>query len=540
MRYTTLFFFFILLKTVPLSASHIIGGEVTYECLGNGRYLVDFHIYRDCQPGNADFDRTGVLTYFVCDEDGNCDGQSQSDGRILRVAPRIIRPVDPPDLECLVAPVDICVEEAIYTFEVDGNRATFNPLPSNTYVLVFQRCCRNETILNIESPGTSGSSYIAKISPISQSTCNSSPVFNDFPPTIICNNEPINFDHSATDPDGDSLVYSFCTPLLGGGLAGDADLDPLGNALACDGAGPEPACPNFDNPVSFIEPTYTAQRPMAGNPVVQIDSETGLITGIPTVQGQFVVGVCVSEYRNGELLGTIQRDFQFNVAACIQEITAQIASDEVIENIGPNGQIVSRDFALTVCGQESVEFVNESFDRAFIDNIRWEFDGGTILSDDWNATVAFPGQGTYAGKLVLNPDSPQCIDSANIFVEILPDLTADFAATFDSCAISPVQFTDNSVAEASTITSWQWTFDDGATSSQTSPTHQYDNSGSYRVQLTIEDDNGCTSEYVETINYAPAPQAVDIDQSATTGCDPAPVVFINNSSPLDDSYRVLW
>ncbi|MEM6319105.1 MAG: PKD domain-containing protein, partial [Bacteroidota bacterium] len=250
--------------------------------------------------------------------------------------------------------------------------------------------------------------------------------------------------------------------------------------------------------------------------------------------------VCVSEYRNGELLGTIQRDFQFNVAACIQEITAQIASDEVIENLGPNGQIVSRDFALTVCGQESVEFVNESFDRAFIDDIRWEFDGGTILSDDWNATVAFPSQGTYAGKLVLNPDSPQCIDSANIFVEILPDLTADFAATFDSCSISPVQFTDNSVAEASTITNWQWAFDDGATSTQMSPTHQYDNSGSYRVQLTIEDDNGCTSEYVETINYAPAPQAVDIDQSATTGCDPVPVIFINNSSPLDDSYEVLW
>lgn len=530
-----------LFLSFQLSASHIIGGEVTYECLGNGQYLVEFHLYRDCATGNAAFDNLGVLTYFICDADGACsDNKTQADGNILRVAPREIRTVDPPDLECLVAPVEACVEEAIYAFEIDGTRAIFNPMSDSSYVIAFQRCCRNETILNIENPGFSGSTYVIEINPASQASCNSSPVFKNFPPTIICNNEPINFDHSATDPDGDSLVYSFCSPLLGGGIVGDFILDPDGDARDCDGVGPEPACTNLADEVVFIEPTYSATAPMAGDPVVSIDPVTGLITGIPNIQGQFVVGVCVEEYRNGQLMGSIQRDFQFNVAECIQSITAQIQSDEVRENVGPNGNVISRDFSLTLCGQEIVTFVNESFDRAFINDILWEFEGGTILSNDWDAEVMFPGQGEYEGKLYLNPSSPQCIDSANIFVEILPDITANFGQSFDPCIIGPVTFVDSSTTEGQAITNWDWNFGDGTTSNQQSLSHQFSNVGDFDISLMVTDDNGCQDTKTISINYAPAPQSISVAQSAEGGCNPMPIIFTNNSMPIGADYEIFW
>ncbi|MFK7980790.1 MAG: PKD domain-containing protein [Saprospiraceae bacterium] len=528
-----------LLFSYQLSASHIIGGEVTYECLGNGQYLVEFHLYRDCS-GNVGFDNLGILTYFICDANGTCaDNKTQADGNVLRVAPREIRPVSPPDLECLLAPVDACVEEAIYAFEIDGTRAIFNPMSDSSYVIAFQRCCRNETILNIEDPEFSGSTYVIEINPASQASCNSSPVFNNFPPTVICNNEPINFDHSASDPDGDSLVYFFCSPLLGGGIVGDVNLDPTGDARDCDGVSPEPACTNLEE-VVFIGPTYSAATPMAGNPVVSIDSVTGLITGIPTIQGQFVVGVCVEEYRDGQLMGSIQRDFQFNVAACIQNITAQIQSDEVRENIGPNGNVISRDFALTFCGQETVTFVNESFDRAFINDILWEFEEGTIISNNWDAEVMFPGQGDYAGKLYLNPNSPQCIDSANIFVKILPDITADFSQSFDSCTIGPVTFVDASSTDAQSITNWDWDLGDGNTSNLQNPVYQYANAGNYGISLSVTDNNGCTDTETVNINYAPAPQSVAIVQSTEGGCNPTPIVFTNNSMPIGADYEILW
>ncbi|MBV6652453.1 MAG: hypothetical protein KI786_01770, partial [Mameliella sp.] len=52
--------FFLSLFSNPLSAAHIIGGEITYECLGwtNGdpstgtrTYQFYMNIYRDCQGG---------------------------------------------------------------------------------------------------------------------------------------------------------------------------------------------------------------------------------------------------------------------------------------------------------------------------------------------------------------------------------------------------------------------------------------------------------------------------------------------------------
>lgn len=538
LRYFYLVFFLCL--NFEAFASHIIGGEVTYECLGDGRYLIDYHLYRDCGPGSIDFDDISILTYFVCDSNGNCEELMQSDGETLRSPPSSIRAVDPPPLECLVAPVEACVEEAIYSFEIDGLRDVFTPMVDMSYVIVFQRCCRNETILNIENPSISGSSFVIEINPASQASCNSSPVFNNFPPTIICNNEPINFDHSAMDPDGDSLVYSFCSPLLGGGTAGDPITDPMGNSDTCDGSAPNPACPNFNQPVNYIEPTYSAAIPMAGDPVVAIDPATGLITGIPNIQGQFVVGVCVEEYRNGEFLGAIQRDFQFNVAACIQNVTAQIQSDDVTEITNLNGEVVLRNFNFTMCGQESVQFINESFDREFIDSITWEFDEGTILSDDWDAEVLFPGQGNYTGTLTLNPGSPQCIDSATISVEILPALTADFNQSFDSCIIGPVSFIDSSFTEGQAITDWEWDFGDGGQSSEQDPIYQYANSGNFDIFLTVRDVNGCEDSETVNIIYSPTPQFVSISQSTDGGCSPTAIQFTNNSTPFDNNNNLLW
>ncbi|HHH50388.1 MAG TPA: hypothetical protein ENK52_05360, partial [Saprospiraceae bacterium] len=37
-------------------AAHIIGGEITYRCFGNGRYQITIKMYRDCYGGGADFD----------------------------------------------------------------------------------------------------------------------------------------------------------------------------------------------------------------------------------------------------------------------------------------------------------------------------------------------------------------------------------------------------------------------------------------------------------------------------------------------------
>ena len=112
---------------------------------------------------------------------------------------------------CIVPPSGICVESGVYTW-------TDNlPVINESYTLSYQRCCRNNTISNLINPGDVGSTYTIEITPSAQASCNSSPVFENLPPIVICSNQELEFDFSATDSDGDILVYSLCTPLVGGG-----------------------------------------------------------------------------------------------------------------------------------------------------------------------------------------------------------------------------------------------------------------------------------------------------------------------------------
>lgn len=124
---------------------------------------------------------------------------------------------------------------------------------------------------------------------------NSNPVFDLFPPLFICVNKPFTFDHSATDANGDSLVYSLYQPY---------------NSVA----------PTFPGGVATFPPVtyvggYNALNPLGAGPF-SVNSSTGLLSGTPNTLGQFVVGVKVREFRNGVYIGETIRDFQFNVVNC--------------------------------------------------------------------------------------------------------------------------------------------------------------------------------------------------------------------------------
>src|SRR4051812_22121237 len=51
-----LLFLFLFLISHELFASHLMGGEITWTCTGNGRYIFEMKLYRDCNgiPGPTD------------------------------------------------------------------------------------------------------------------------------------------------------------------------------------------------------------------------------------------------------------------------------------------------------------------------------------------------------------------------------------------------------------------------------------------------------------------------------------------------------
>jgi len=90
----------------------------------------------------------------------------------------------------------------------------------------------------------------------------------------------------------------------------------------------------------------------------------------------------------------------------------------------------------------------------------------------------------------------------------------------------------NNSTSSDPITSYLWNFDDGTTSTEAYPTHEYASSGMYVVCLTIaaETANGnliCTSTYCDTIGIPPSPPGfgpmsgftINVVAEGTTGVD---------------------
>ncbi len=63
----------------------------------------------------------------------------------------------------------------------------------------------------------------------------------------------------------------------------------------------------------------------------------------------------------------------------------------------------------------------------------------------------------------------------------------------NGCLALTVNFSDLSVADGGTITSWYWSFGDGSISTDPNPIHTYTTAGTFDVSLTITTSNGCTA-----------------------------------------------
>ncbi len=506
-----------------VQARHIIGGDVTYVCLGNNTYEFTIKVYRDCEGGGADFDDPAYIAIYRGNNEPyelieDFEGFLDSDVDI-----------PPEEKPCLEIPPGVCVEEGIYQFT-----RTLDQSPES-YHIVYQRCCRNNTITNIVNPEDSGATFAIELTGEAQIQCNNTPSFNDFPPIVICAGEPISFDHTATDVDGDQLVYELCSPILGGGPVGGTNFP--GNAAGCDGIRPNPSCPPPFDDVEFLIPTYSALNPIGGDPALAIDPNTGLLTGTPTITGQFVVGVCVSEYRNGILLSTVSRDFQFNVTECDVAADANIVEDSLF--LGP---LSEEFFEVNSCGDPSLLIINESEVNIADVEALWVFDfnDGTIDSTTtWNANVDFPGPGTYTGFLYLNPGE-ECGDTANIIVNIYDEIVGDFTFDYDTCVAGPVAFQDLSLVGNDPPSFWEWNFGNGFTADEPNPVFSFTDPGLHPVNLFVADPNGCSDTISKVVNWFPVPPLIIVEPTTYVGCPPLSVSFTNLSTPIDTSYQTVW
>ena len=410
-------------------AAHAMGGEIVYEYLGNGDFLVSLIFYRECfgneqpfgwQNGGTNLDPQIQLGIF--------EGNNPFVNYTVDLDEASITPLETIlENPCGNLPEDLCMQRLEYSIIVN-----LPPSPIG-YDLVFQRCCRNPGISNIPNPGDVGITLTTQIPPfVDDANPNSSPVFNTFPPEAICTNFEFFLDQGATDIDGDSLSYAFCTPLNGG---------------STDNPSPAPLPPS-----TFMEipwgPGVDAEDPIPSAPPFTIDPETGQISGFPTTPGAYVIGICVSEHRDGELLSTVMRDFQFNVVMCDPTIISAAQPQSTDQ----------------YCIGETIEFFENSVGAQ---ELMWDF-GVAGTEDDFSfeeaPTYTYPDTGTYEVMLIANPSWPCADTSSQVFYIYEPiDLEIELQ---DFACLGGTEAFDLSVSgEFTDNTNITWTFPGGLPSS---------------------------------------------------------------------------
>ncbi|MCC6701241.1 MAG: gliding motility-associated C-terminal domain-containing protein [Fluviicola sp.] len=418
MRNKLLFYVFLVLSIFTAQeskASHIIGGEIYYDSLGNNTYKITFEIYRDC---NSFTDYDNPLQYTIFNANG-----SIFDTISVYIFSRNILPIIYDD-PCVTPPNDICVERAIY---IDTVTLPFNP---NGYYITYQRCCWTSVIDNIVDPANNGITLTTSIPGSSLVPVhNQGARFNNYPPLVLCSNNTLNFDHSATDPDGDSLVYSLVDPLLGGSSV---------NVV------PDPETTAPYTPVSW-NPTFSTTQPFGSGSTVTINPNTGMMSFTPNLIGSYVAGVEVKEYRNGILINSKIRTFGYRVVGCQVQLPIEVditGPSQLIEDCGFAGFIVTRDdtttnltlqvlLSGTAVNGEDYPFINDTLiipTGVFSDTIGISafYDSITEGTETvfFNIIIPDPCDGTFdTTSISLNivdyiPMTIESLDSVNVCAEI--------------------------------------------------------------------------------------------------------------------------
>ncbi len=187
----------------------------------------------------------------------------------------------------------------------------------------------------------------------------------------------------------------------------------------------------------------------------------------------------------------------------------------------------------TACFGDSTHFTNLSTGPNII-LYEWTFGDG-FFSYNENPVHKYTAPGTYNVTLRVT-NSMSCVDSITheVIVNPLPDVA--FTTSDSVCFGNSVNFFDQTIPNADSISSWLWNFGDGSTATVQNPTHDYASGGSFVVSLTVTNSNGCVDSAVQAVFVNPLPIA---DFTFDSACLGYPTQFFDQSTS-EYSYIVNW
>ncbi len=476
-------------------ASHCMGADLTFKCLGPNKYLITLEAYRDCR--GITLQGPMQINY----SSAQCGVNSTL--TLNQVGPAVdITPV-------CVQNSDACNGGSGYGIQRYTFQGTLT-LPAgcgSDWVLSWTLCCRNSAITTLQNPGNDNL-YIEANLNNTLATCDDSPIFANDPIAIYCDNYPQFFNHGATDPNGDSL-YFYLIPSL--------------TAAA--------------TPVAYISP-YSATNPLGTSSGTNINSATGQLSFTPNLTQTAVMKIGVNEYRNGVLIGHVERDMQVIVTNC---------TNSAPTSLGINGQTGANANTYTTTACSNFCFTIQTADSSPTDSVFYSWinnslPGATISSSGgakpllticWAPTQADVGTHNFVISL-RNNDCPYYGTSSVAYTVIVNPASDPPVSAGDDTTICSGKSVNLTATSAGTVTSYTWS-DGTNTHSGTSWTVSPTVTTIYTVTAVYA--NGCqlTDQVVVTVAATPTVVAYP---TVSTICSTTDTVQVTAIATNATSY--LW
>ena len=391
-------------------ASHAMGADLTYQCLGGNQYRIRLSFYRDC--GGISPSSSFSMNYSSV----SCSQNLTATLNLLTGYPIEVSPLCASQIinsRCnggTLPGVQQYVYEGIITL----------PANCSDWILSVTECCRNNTINTLTSPSAENIYIESRLNNLTV-TCNSSPTFFNLPVPYVCLGQPLSYNHGAFDADGDSLYYELvpCLTLAGTSVA--------------YGAG------------------FSATTPFSSSTTIAIDPNNGTITATPSAIQVGAIAVRVYEYRGGVLIGSVVRDIQLTVISCTNN------PPTLSGYTGVTGGVLVSSNLINVCVGSPISFMvigsdlNPLDSLGFITNVAVALPGATFsirgrnpdtLIVNWTPTVASTGFNAFS---VTSRDNacPIFGQTTNGYEIIVSGVRIDATDTISRCLSSatPISLT---------------------------------------------------------------------------------------------------
>ncbi len=365
-------FFLLLLSPLRLLADHVFGGELGYTHVSGNTYKITLTVYGDC--GTATLSSFNLLpnatpVIQVFNQDVEIDTiMLRPAGSGLEVTPVCQQEAN--NSKCVnptstLPGIKRFIYERIYTLPSASThwKFVFNGLMGGGHV-----AGRSTNITNLTIKGN-----VTLTATLNNSgNNNNSPQLTTIPTPFYCINVSQEFNQGAIDSENDSLVFELIPAITAGQVA-----------IYAGGF-------SGFNPISTHNGNFS------------FNSVNGQMKFTPDMVQNGVVVNRVSEYRNGVLIGSVEREMTFIVLANCQNnppsgmidstnVVGGILGDDNVINVCEGASIIEFEYAAADADGDTISVTHTPLPAGASLNIQNNQTPNPSLDFSWNTSGVLPG-----------------------------------------------------------------------------------------------------------------------------------------------------